>query len=321
MEVRRSSKLGAPIFFYDCSCGAAKPSNHLERVKLMRRIIPLIVMLSLVAPLRAAEANPSSRQRELVIKLMKITNSDATAAAMADGVFSQIQKQFIAEAQAKGNSAEDIAEANELFDSFRTKASKIDVIGLMREESVRIYSKYFTEQELADLVAFYETPLGMKTVKVLPQLLTESIEAGARIIGPKFEEVMRQTIAENEKKHPWRQTMADMRSVATAVEAYATDNNQYPAGDYAAIKSQLVPTYLKTFPDKDVWGNAYAYVVSPDHMHYRIISSGADSNFEWDSRRVVVFEGEPEARYRDRLEDDLIYQDGWFLQLPVQTKR
>ena len=80
--------------------------------------------------------------------------------------------------------------------------------------------------------------------------------------------------------------------------------------------------YLAKFPAKDMWGNPYAYVVSEDRHHYRIISSGADSNFEWDSRRIVLPKAGQtmDVHYTDRLEDDLIYGDGQFMQLPQQSK-
>ena len=112
-----------------------------------------------------------------------------------------------------------------------------------------------------------------------------------------------------------------MRTIATAVEAYATDYDEtYPAGDYAALEKVLVPTYIKTMPEKDMWGHPYAYVVSDDHKHYRIVSGGADTNFEWDSLRIVADAKDADVKYRDRLEDDLIYADGSFLQLPAQAK-
>src|SRR5688500_3531264 len=123
-------------------------------------------------------------------------------------------------------------------------------------------------------------------------------------MSPKLEELMREVTEEHEKKRPWRRTMSDMTSVATALEAYAIDHDEkYPAGDYASLKDLLSPIYLTTFPEKDMWGHQYAYVVSDDRQRYRVVSSGADSIFEWDSRRIVPLEGndERQVRYRPRL--------------------
>jgi hypothetical protein len=36
-----------------------------------------------------------------------------------------------------------------------------------------IYARYFTVQEMRDLAAFYRTPIGAKTLRVMPQLMTD----------------------------------------------------------------------------------------------------------------------------------------------------
>jgi len=41
-----------------------------------------------------------------------------------------------------------------------------------------IYDKHFTQQEIRQLIAFYESPLGKKISVTLPEIQQESIEAG-----------------------------------------------------------------------------------------------------------------------------------------------
>ena len=43
---------------------------------------------------------------------------------------------------------------------------------------VPIYAKYFSLEEVRQLLAFYQTPLGRKTVEVMPQLTQESMLVG-----------------------------------------------------------------------------------------------------------------------------------------------
>jgi hypothetical protein len=43
-----------------------------------------------------------------------------------------------------------------------------------------IYERHFTDQELTELIAFYETPLGKKMVSTFPQVVAESQAAGGR---------------------------------------------------------------------------------------------------------------------------------------------
>ncbi|MFM7407780.1 MAG: DUF2059 domain-containing protein [Cuspidothrix sp.] len=43
-----------------------------------------------------------------------------------------------------------------------------------------MYSKYFTNEEIKGIIAFYETPLGKKTLSVLPQISQESTAIGIK---------------------------------------------------------------------------------------------------------------------------------------------
>ena len=288
----------------------------------MRRIAAASILLLLCVPLMAAEPNPSPRHRQLILELLELTGSTRMGPAIMDAFFTQIEQQVLQEAEAEGNSPEDIAEAKELFASFRQHAARIDFMGVLTDELVRLYARYFTEAEIEGLIEFYRTPLGAKTIQVLPQLMNESMALGAQALGPKIDAAMAEAMEETERRRPWRQTMRDLTSVAVALEAWSIDHDeQYPTGDFAALKDLLVPEYMRELPEKDIWGNAYAYVVSPDHLHYRLVSAGAGGIFEWDSRTIPSGAGEStELRYKDRLEDDIIYQDGMFLQLPVQAK-
>jgi general secretion pathway protein G len=68
-----------------------------------------------------------------------------------------------------------------------------------------------------------------------------------------------------------KRTMADMRTIATAWEARATDVNRYNAAglslptsaiSWADLNQYLSPTYIKSFPTNDGWGNAYQYAAT-----------------------------------------------------------
>lgn len=45
---------------------------------------------------------------------------------------------------------------------------------------IPVYAKYFTNDELDALIAFYETPVGRKTVGVMPQVTQEAMQIGQR---------------------------------------------------------------------------------------------------------------------------------------------
>jgi hypothetical protein len=46
----------------------------------------------------------------------------------------------------------------------------------VKEDMIKIYMTEFTEPEIRELIAFYQTPVGKKTVQKLPALLQKSAE-------------------------------------------------------------------------------------------------------------------------------------------------
>jgi general secretion pathway protein G len=83
-----------------------------------------------------------------------------------------------------------------------------------------------------------------------------------------------------------KRSMADMRTIATAWEARATDTNSYlaagavitwpdPTSDVGILATNLVPTYIRKFPEYDGWGSRFQ-VGYGDPRNYSIESIGAD---------------------------------------------
>ena len=285
----------------------------------MRRLLLLVLAAVVAFPLIATEPNPSQDQRVAIGKLFVAMKLDASMRNVIDGMFAEIQKQFLDEAAIKGDDPQATAEAQELFQSFRKEAAKIDFGALLNEGFIRIYAKYFTEKEIDELTAFYNTATGQKAVDLMDEMMREGMQLGMKELAPKINEVMTKVREDNEKKYPWRRTISEMEEIAGALDAWKEMNEDgtYPRGDYASL-AETLEEYLDEFPEKDIWGHAYAYTVSEDGKHYRLASAGSDSIFDWDSRRITA--ETQELRYRDRLEDDYIVADGEFIQLPVQSK-
>jgi len=75
-----------------------------------------------------------------------------------------------------------------------------------------------------------------------------------------------------------KRTMADMRSLGTAVESYAVDNNVYPAVATAAGLKTIVEAgaYIKNMPTVDGWSNTF--VVDSITTEYTLYSVGKDGS-------------------------------------------
>lgn len=74
-----------------------------------------------------------------------------------------------------------------------------EAIPQFHEMVIPLYSKYYTHAEVREIVAFYSTPLGRKTIQVMPALMGESLALGQKwgaSLGP---ELMKRMTARCEK--------------------------------------------------------------------------------------------------------------------------
>jgi len=79
------------------------------------------------------------------------------------------------------------------FEKFKTKVNVDEIVDL----SVPIYDKYFTQEEIRNMIKFYETPLGQKTIRVLPQLMEEMRKKGEVLGAQMGKDSMTEVLAEH----------------------------------------------------------------------------------------------------------------------------
>ena len=119
-----------------------------------------------------------------------------------------------------------------------------------------------------------------------------------------------------------KRSMADMRTIATAWEARATDMNRYNAAGALVypktgvtvdnLSTYLAPTYVKTFPQKDGWGTSWLFGADQTWgdataaQQYAIVSSAKDGKLET----------APVGGATTNFDCDIIYSNGTFLSFP-----
>jgi type II secretion system protein G len=122
-----------------------------------------------------------------------------------------------------------------------------------------------------------------------------------------------------------KRTMGDMKSFATAIEAYATDQNYYPAAagfslpsglslptsTVGTVAGLLSPTYLRVLPLVDGWSSYYTYGTSPSRSDFALRSAGADG----------ALDTTPIWGATTNFNADIILVDGTFVQFPDGAQR
>jgi type II secretion system protein G len=72
-----------------------------------------------------------------------------------------------------------------------------------------------------------------------------------------------------------KRTMADVRSIGTALEAYSVDFNYYPkvaAATVTDLQPYLEPTFIKRLPTNDGWNQSFAVVLTAQGTSYTVYS-------------------------------------------------
>jgi len=80
-----------------------------------------------------------------------------------------------------------------------------------------------------------------------------------------------------------KRTMSDMRTISTALGAYATDNVFYPRGaglTFALVGPYIAPVYIKTFPARDGWSTPYEFDTDAIGSEFTLTSAGKNRAFE-----------------------------------------
>jgi general secretion pathway protein G len=115
-----------------------------------------------------------------------------------------------------------------------------------------------------------------------------------------------------------KRTMADLRTIATSIEARATDKNEYPdVQNFTDLRPLLEPEYVHMLPLVDAWGHPFRYACTSyqdGHCNgYALASSGKDGLFENDDLKAAA--QSPPAPTKN-FDCDIIYANGKFVEYP-----
>ena len=135
------------------------------------------------------------------------------------------------------------------------------------------------------------------------------------------------------QKAKQKRTMADIRSIGVAWELRATDTNRYNAAGAISVLASctkqlpassliavLTPTYIKTIPNDDAWGNKMRFMTPFDFsdgtpaVRYVVWSAAKNGDTSgaqgWDA--TPTSPGGATTNFND----DIVYSNGQFVQYP-----
>jgi hypothetical protein len=141
-----------------------------ERKKMKKLFIVLTVCLVVFA----GSANCYADQHEDTLKLLEVTGSLDIGAQMGTAIAQQMVSNL-------KNARPDIdpkaftiieEEISNIIDSEMKNTNGIV------QDLIKIYSKYYSHQDIKDLLTFYQSDLGKKLISTMPNVMQESMVVG-----------------------------------------------------------------------------------------------------------------------------------------------
>ncbi|WP_341527570.1 DUF2059 domain-containing protein [Nostoc sp. UHCC 0302] len=107
--------------------------------------------------------SPEAEKNNNIRQLLNITGASSISQQVTYQVINSLKGQYPQVPQ-------------EFWDNLQSEIKPDEIFN----QIIPIYSRYYTNEEIKELIAFYQTPLGKKTINILPQLSRESVEVGIR---------------------------------------------------------------------------------------------------------------------------------------------
>lgn len=128
---------------------------NLNKLLMKKRLFLGIIILNFSVCFSQTE-----QKKEKILKLISVTGADKLGYQIFDNVLNMIK------------------ERNPLSEEFVSKFKKDVNSEEFAKLYIPIYDKYYSEEDIDNLIKFYLSPTGKKLTSVMPQMLNESMEVG-----------------------------------------------------------------------------------------------------------------------------------------------
>ena len=122
-------------------------------------------------------------------RLMEVTKMDQMTEQMTAMMEQQLPAMMEQQIAQLGGTADPEAVATGVALAMEV-VRESDADGELMREILVIYAKYFSEDDILQMIAFYESPLGQKTIEVMPRLMQDAMLVSMRWSQSKMPELL-----------------------------------------------------------------------------------------------------------------------------------
>jgi uncharacterized protein len=164
-----------------------------------------------------AQDAPTQEKQALIKEFMKLTTTSTNSEAVVDQFLGQGLKQsapMISQALLTGVPQEKLSpdeqkrlktEADEATQRILVHVraefpKRVNLAELFDRVGVEVYAKYFTDEEIKELITLYKSPAAQKFLRLLPQFTSEILPKMQEWITPALTQLMDEAFTEEKKK-------------------------------------------------------------------------------------------------------------------------
>ena len=137
----------------------------------IRLLSILLISLALVSPGLAQDNAEKADKAANIRRLLKLVGAEKLQSSMINQITEMLKPIFAANGQSDEATHKMFTRFSDIMNE---EFHKSDFNSIAPE----LYDKYFSNDEIKALTAFYESPLGQKMIQVLPALTAESMSRG-----------------------------------------------------------------------------------------------------------------------------------------------
>lgn len=165
-----------------------------------------------ICPAAKAQDEITPEKRALIRQLFLATRADKLAESFTNVILTQMERdlpKMLSESPELTNlrgkddqgSQAAMAEASaRVFRRFKElMPQRINFAEVMEQMFYPIYDKFFTETELKDLVTFYQSPTGQKSIGVMPQLMQDAMQRSSQALNGKVLDLVNEILQEEKR--------------------------------------------------------------------------------------------------------------------------
>jgi uncharacterized protein len=156
------------------------------------------------------EAQLSEAKKALIRELVDVMEAQANSAKTADAILAKMEEPYSSLLINRSAKREDLTpeEKEKLEARFRASFGRFSkryrerlpqLMGgpeFLEKVYYPTFGKYYTESELQGLIAFYKTPLGQKSLKVMPEMMADVMVRLTEILNPRIEKLTEELLEE-----------------------------------------------------------------------------------------------------------------------------